>query len=78
MATVIEAAGNLAFSLIANSIRDVYLEHLDLFRAIVARRAELDYAAVASAIAAGDGARARTAMTSLATAQEARLIEALA
>ena len=78
MATVIEAAGNLAFSLIANSIRDVYLEHLDLFRAIVERREELDYAAVAAAIAAGDGARARAAMTALASAQEARLIEALA
>ena len=78
MATVIEAAGNLAFALIANSIRDVYLEHRDRFRAIVERHEELDYAAVASAIAAGDGDRARAAMTSLASAQEARLTEALA
>ena len=60
MATVIEAARNLAFSLIANSIRDVYLERLDLFRAIVERPDELGYAAVAAAIADGDGAaRAR-------------------
>jgi DNA-binding FadR family transcriptional regulator len=78
MATVIEAAGNLAFSLIANSIRDVYLEHRELFRAIVERREGLDYAAVAAAIADGDAARARAAMTSLASAQEARLFEALA
>ena len=52
MATVIEAAHNLAFSLIANSIRDVYLERLELFRAIVERREELGYGAVAAAIAA--------------------------
>ena len=77
MATVIEAARNLAFSLIANSIRDVYLQRLELVRPIVERRGELGYAAVASAIAAGDGARARAAMTALASAQEARLLEAL-
>jgi GntR family transcriptional regulator, transcriptional repressor for pyruvate dehydrogenase complex len=77
MATVIEAAGNVVFSLIANSIRDVYLQRLDLFRAIVARRAELDYAAVAAAIAAEDADRARAAMTALATAQQAHLLDAL-
>jgi DNA-binding FadR family transcriptional regulator len=77
MATVIEAARNLAFSLIANSIRDIYLERLELFRAIVARRAGLGYSAVAAAIAGGDAARARDAMTALASAQEARLLEAL-
>jgi GntR family transcriptional repressor for pyruvate dehydrogenase complex len=77
MATVIEAAGNLAFSLIANSIRDVYLQRLELFRAIVTRRDELDYGGVARAIAAGDAPGARAAMTALARAQEARLLEAL-
>src|SRR5215218_1761347 len=65
MATVIEAAGNVAFSLIANSIRDVYLQRLELFRA------------VAAAIGARDDAAARTAMTALASAQERRLFEAL-
>jgi len=78
MATAIEAAGNLAFSLIANSIRDVYLQRLELFRAIVTRRQELDYAAVAAAIEARDGAAARAAMAALAGAQERRLLEALA
>ena len=78
MATTIEAAGNLAFSLIANSIRDVYLQRLELFEAIVTRREELEYAAVAAAIGARDGAAARTAMTALAGAQERRLLEALA
>jgi DNA-binding FadR family transcriptional regulator len=77
MATVIEAAGNLAFALIANSIRDVYLQRLDLFRAIVARRAELDYTAVAAAITAADPTAARAAMTTLATAQETHLLETL-
>jgi GntR family transcriptional regulator, transcriptional repressor for pyruvate dehydrogenase complex len=77
MATVIEAARNLAFSLIANSIRDVYLQRLDLFRAIVERRDELGYAAVASAIAERDAERARAEMAALARAQEERLLEAL-
>jgi DNA-binding FadR family transcriptional regulator len=73
MATVIEAAQNLAFSLIANSIRDVYLQRAELFRAIVERRDELDYAGVAEAIAAGEAERARRRMRALAEAQEARL-----
>jgi GntR family transcriptional repressor for pyruvate dehydrogenase complex len=77
MATVIEAAGNLAFSLIANSIRDVYLQSLELFRAIVTRREELDYAAVAAAIGSRDAQVARAAMSALASAQEQRLFEAL-
>jgi GntR family transcriptional repressor for pyruvate dehydrogenase complex len=77
MATVIEAAGNLVFSLIANSIRDVYLQRLDLFRAIVERREELRYDAVAAAIEDGDAERARSEMKALALAQEERLLEAL-
>jgi GntR family transcriptional repressor for pyruvate dehydrogenase complex len=77
MATVIEAARNLAFSLIANSIRDVYLQRLELFRPIVDGRDDLAYAAVAAAIEERDAARARAAMTALASAQEARLMEAL-
>jgi GntR family transcriptional regulator, transcriptional repressor for pyruvate dehydrogenase complex len=76
MATVIEAAGNLVFSLIANSIRDVYLARLDVFRAMVTRRRELGYTAVAAAIAERDADAARAAMTALACAQEARLFEA--
>ncbi|HKH16784.1 MAG TPA: hypothetical protein VKA57_04605 [Solirubrobacteraceae bacterium] len=73
-----EAARNVAFSLIANSIRDAYLQRRDLFRAIVERRAELGCAAVASAIEAGDVAIAREAMTKLARAQEQRLLETVA
>ena len=77
MATVIEAAGNLAFSLIANSIRDVYLQRLDLFRPIVERPGELRYDAVAAAIEARDADAARAEMAALARAQEERLLEAL-
>lgn len=77
MATVVEAARNVAFSLIANSIQDVCLERLDLFRAIVERRGELGYAAVAAAIAEHDAGRAREEMTALASAQESRLPEGL-
>jgi GntR family transcriptional regulator, transcriptional repressor for pyruvate dehydrogenase complex len=77
MATVIEAARNVAFSLIANSIRDVYLQSLDLFRAIVERPSEVGYEAVAAAIAEGDAERARAAMAALARAQEQRLLETL-
>ena len=78
MATTIEAARNLAFSLIANSIRDVYLQRLEPFRAIVTRRAELDYGAVASAIGERDAEGARAAMIHLAGVQEQRLLEAMA
>jgi GntR family transcriptional repressor for pyruvate dehydrogenase complex len=77
MATVIEAARNLVFSLIANSIRDVYLQRVELFRPIVDGRDELAYAAVASAIEDRDEVRARAAMTALASAQQARLMDAL-
>lgn len=77
MATVIEAARNVVFSLIANSIRDVYLQRLDVFRPIVERPGELGYAAVAAAIHERDAAGARAAMTALASAQEARLLAAL-
>ena len=77
MATVIEAAGNVAFALIANSIRDVYLQRLELFRAIVERRGELRYEAVAAAIGRRDPDAARREMTALALAQEERLLEAL-
>ena len=68
MATVIEAAGNLVFTLIVNSIRDVYLQRLEPFRAIVARpRRAAAYDAVAAAIdARATPTPPRGAMTALA------------
>jgi GntR family transcriptional repressor for pyruvate dehydrogenase complex len=78
MATVIDAAGNLVFGLILNSIRELYLGHLERFRPIVTGRAELAplYRRAARAIAAGDGGRAAGAVEKLAAAQEARMLEA--
>jgi DNA-binding FadR family transcriptional regulator len=53
MATLIDAAGNLVFTLIMNSTRELYVKHLDAFRPIVADRARLAplYAQAAAAVA---------------------------
>jgi DNA-binding FadR family transcriptional regulator len=79
-AVLIEAAGNVVFLLIMNSIRALYLDHLALFRPIVADRAALaeGYRAAAAAILAGEGEDAAARVRALAAVQEARLIEALA
>jgi DNA-binding FadR family transcriptional regulator len=78
-AVLIEAAGNVVFLLVMNSIRALYLDHLELFRPIVSRRAELvpRYRAAARAIADGDGDAAAAEVFQLAAAQETRLLEAL-
>ena len=77
-AVLIEAAGNVVFLLIMNSIRSLYLDHLELFRPIVADRSRLDYRAAAAAVVAGDAGEAAVHVRALAAAQEARLLEALA
>jgi GntR family transcriptional repressor for pyruvate dehydrogenase complex len=76
MATLIDAAGNLVFTLILNSIRELYLGHLERFVPIVTGREELAplYRRAARAIAAGDAGRAAAALTRLAGAQEARML----
>src|SRR3954454_22943169 len=78
-AVLIEAAGNVVFLLVMNSIRAIYLDRLELFRPIVADRAALlpRYRAAARAIADGDGDAAAAEVTRLAAEQEARLMEAL-
>ena len=78
MATVIDAAGNLVFQLILNSIRELYLGHLERFRPLVSDRAELAplYRRAARAIAAGDPGRAAGAVEKLAALQEARMVAA--
>ena len=75
-AGVIEAAGNVVFLLVMNSIRALYLENLELFRPLVSGADP--YAEAARAIAAGDGDAAAAAIAALAAAQETRLLEALA
>lgn len=79
MALLVEASGNVVFVLILNSIRQLYLEHADLFRAVVADPAELVplYRRAATAVAAGAGTRAARAVSELAVAQERRLLGAL-
>jgi DNA-binding FadR family transcriptional regulator len=75
-AVLIESAGNLVFSLIANTIRDVYFERLELFRALVSRRDELTplYRDAAASVGAGDAEGSAEALAALAAAQEERLL----
>ena len=72
MATVIEAADNVVFTLILNSIRELYLQQLDAFAAIVADRELLAplYTRVAEAVARRDAPAATAAMEELAAHQE--------
>jgi GntR family transcriptional repressor for pyruvate dehydrogenase complex len=71
-AELIEAAGNLVFSLVMNSIRHVYLGNAKLFAALVASPDELAplYRRAARAVAAGNGAPAASAVRELAALQE--------
>jgi GntR family transcriptional regulator, transcriptional repressor for pyruvate dehydrogenase complex len=75
MSAVIETAGNLVFQLIMNSVRELYLPHAARFAAVVSAREELSplYARVATAIRAGEPAKAARVIGSLAAAQEARM-----
>lgn len=68
---LVEAAGNVVFLLITNSIRDLYFQHADAFRPIVADRERLAplYRRAALAVAAGQGARAASSVQALADAQ---------
>jgi GntR family transcriptional regulator, transcriptional repressor for pyruvate dehydrogenase complex len=74
-AALIEAAGNVVFLLVMNSIRALYLGNLELFRPLVSGADP--YADAARAVAARDGAAAAEIVARLAAAQEARLLEAL-
>jgi len=74
-AALIEAAGNVVFLLVMNSIRALYLENLELFRPLVSGADP--YAAAARAVRDGDGDAAAAHIAALAAAQETRLLEAL-
>jgi GntR family transcriptional regulator, transcriptional repressor for pyruvate dehydrogenase complex len=71
MAGLVEAAGNLVFQLIMNSVRELYLERAQAFTAIVAGGAGLaeHYARAAGAIEAQDAQAAATATEALVRAQ---------
>jgi GntR family transcriptional regulator, transcriptional repressor for pyruvate dehydrogenase complex len=76
---LVEAAGNVVFVLILNSIRQLYFEHLELFGAVVADHAGLAplYRRAARAVASEAPSRAAGAVGELASAQEERLLEAI-
>jgi DNA-binding FadR family transcriptional regulator len=71
MAALVEAAGNLVFQLIMNSVRELYLPHAGKFVALVSHRDQLAplYARAAAAVSAGDGVDAAAAIAELAVAQ---------
>jgi GntR family transcriptional regulator, transcriptional repressor for pyruvate dehydrogenase complex len=71
-AVLIEAADNVVFLLVMNSIRALYLENLELFRSLVS--GSDPYAAAARAIAERNGDAAAAIVFDLAAAQEARLL----
>lgn len=76
MAALVEAAGNLIFQLILNSVRELYLPHAEAFAPLVAQRARLSglYRQAATAVAAGDGGAAAAAIDALALAQGALML----
>jgi GntR family transcriptional repressor for pyruvate dehydrogenase complex len=78
-AQLAEAAGNLVFVLIMNSIRDLYFRHAERLP-VTARPRELAplYRSAAEAIGAGDELAARRAVERLAELQRRRVEEALA
>ncbi|MEA2141144.1 MAG: hypothetical protein QOC91_1243 [Solirubrobacteraceae bacterium] len=73
MAALVEAAGNLVFQLIMNSVRELYLPRADAFTALVADRRRLAklYSRAAVCVSDGDGDGAALAIEQLAEAQEA-------
>jgi GntR family transcriptional regulator, transcriptional repressor for pyruvate dehydrogenase complex len=80
MTELVEAAGNVVFRLILNSIRELYFERAELFAAVVSDVDELAplYRRAAAAVDAGAPGRAAGAVRRLTEIQERLLIEALA
>ena len=76
MSELVDAAGNVVFTLIMNSIRELYFERADLFRAVVGDAEELapDYEQAAAAVNRGDGAGAAAAIERLTAKQEQSLL----
>lgn len=72
---LVEAAGNVVLVLITNSTRELYFQHAEAFRPLVADRDGLAplYRAAARAVAARDATAAAAAVGRLAAAQERAL-----
>lgn len=77
--TTAEAAGNVVYLLVMNSIRQLYFDQAELFRAVVADHGELAplYRRAARAIERADPARSAGAVRRLAEAQERRVTATL-
>ena len=73
--TLVEAAGNVVFSLILNSVRAVYFEHAAFFAAMFAPDLAPLYARAADAVQRRDAAAAQAAVEELAAAHERALTE---
>ena len=76
MSELAHASGNLVFVLIMNSIRELYFERADLFRAVVGDAAELapGYEQTAVAVARGEPDKAAAAIERLTASQEKGLL----
>jgi GntR family transcriptional repressor for pyruvate dehydrogenase complex len=76
MAGLVEAAGNLVFQLVMNTVRELYLPHAQAFAALVAHREEIAtlYVRTAAAVKDGDGQRAAAAIEELVAAQGAWML----
>jgi GntR family transcriptional regulator, transcriptional repressor for pyruvate dehydrogenase complex len=72
MAALVEAAGNLVFQLIMNSVRELYLPRVEAFAELVSDARELAplYLQAARAVQAGDDEQAAAAIARLAALQE--------
>jgi GntR family transcriptional repressor for pyruvate dehydrogenase complex len=75
MSGLIEAAGNLVFQLIMNSVRELYLPRVEAFAGLVSDPQELAplYQQAARAVDAGDGEAAAAAVERLASIQAAAM-----
>jgi GntR family transcriptional regulator, transcriptional repressor for pyruvate dehydrogenase complex len=76
-AGLVEASGNLVFSLILNSVRPLYFEHAALFAGLITPDQAAMCERAAAAVAARDPGAAAAAVTELAERQERALQEAL-
>lgn len=75
MAALVEAAGNLVFQLIMNSVRELYLPRVEAFAGLVSDPQELAplYLQAARAVDGGDGEAAAAAVERLASIQAAAM-----
>ena len=74
MEAVLDASGNLVFALIMNSVRELYLEALEMFAAMLDPADAIAYAGIAEAIERRDADQAAERMAAIAKLQQDRLL----